>query len=148
MDKTVIELLRGVELFSGLNDEQLARLARIARVQTIQDGETVFNQGDQGTALYIINDGQVEVVLGSTPDDPGQTAVFLGRGQVFGEMALIDYGERSATIRCASRKATLVTISREDFERLCAEDTAIGYVVMRNMATDLSFKLRHRNLEA
>ncbi len=147
MTNELVELLKGVELFAGLTQEQLERLARISRLIEVHDGETIFSQGEAGHTLYIIRDGQVEVIL-EDPQAGGQTAVYLGRGQIFGEMALIDYGERSATIRCASRKAVLAVIEREAFERLCAEDTAIGYVVMRNMASDLSFKLRHRNLEA
>jgi len=143
----LVELLKGVELFAGLNQEQLERLARISRLIEVHDGDTIFSQGEAGHRLYIIRDGQVEVILEDTPAG-SQTAVYLGRGQIFGEMALIDYGERSATIRCASKKAGLAVIERDDFERLCASDTAIGYVVMRNMATDLSFKLRHRNLKA
>lgn len=147
MTNELVELLKGVELFAGLTQEQLERLARISRLVEVRDGETIFSQGEAGHTLYIIREGQVEVIL-EDPQAGGQTAVYLGRGQIFGEMALIDYGERSATIRCASRKAVLVVIEREAFERLCAENTAIGYVVMRNMASDLSFKLRHRNLEA
>lgn len=143
----LVELFRSVELFHRLNPDQLARLAAIARIEQYAEGDVVFSQGDQGAALYVIEEGQVEVILEGEPDMP-QTAVFLGRGQLVGEMALIDYGERSATIRCATSMAKLVVIQRGDFERLCESDTAIGYVVMRNMASDLSFKLRHRNLES
>ena len=144
---TLIDLLKGVELFHGLERNQLARLAAITRIQDYRDGDVVFRKGEQGTALYVIDEGQVEVILGDAPDMT-QTAVFLGRGQIVGEMALVDYGERSATIRCASVQTRLAVLQRDDFEHLCSEDTAIGYVVMRNMASDLSFKLRHRNLEA
>jgi CRP/FNR family cyclic AMP-dependent transcriptional regulator len=138
----LVELLRGVELFAGLDAGQLAQLAAITRLEEIQDGDVVFSQGEQGQALYVIDAGQVEVILPNS-----RTAAFLGPGQIFGEMALVDYGLRSATIRCASGTARLAVIQREDFERLCAADTAIGYVVMRNVASDLSFKLRHRNQE-
>lgn len=143
----LVELFRSVELFHGLNLEQLARLADITRLEDYVEGNVIFSQGDQGTALYVIDEGQIEVILEGEPENP-QTAVFLGRGQLVGEMALIDYGERSATIRCATAGARLAVVQRDDFERLCESDTAIGYVVMRNMASDLSFKLRHRNLKA
>lgn len=143
----LVDLFKGVELFHGLNDDQLARLAAITRLEEFTDGDVVFRKGAQGHTLYVIAEGQVEVILGDVPDMT-QTAVFLGRGQIVGEMALVDYGERSATIRCASAQAQLAVLQRDEFERLCAADTAIGYVVMRNMASDLSFKLRHRNLEA
>lgn len=142
----LVELLKGVELFSGLNEDQLKRLSAISHPVEYQDGQVVFAQGEQGDALYVIREGQVEVLVGEDPAT-AHSAVYLGRGQIFGEMALVDYGERSATIRCASDRALIDRIKREDFERLCESDTAIGYIVMRNIASDLSFKLRHRNLD-
>jgi len=140
----LVDLLKGVELFAGLNADQIRRLAAITRLVEYKDGEIVFRQGDPGDRLYVIQDGQVAVLVG----DPktAQPTLYLGRGQIFGEMAIIDYGERSSTIRCASPIARLGMIDRQAFEDLCAADTAIGYIAMRNMASDLSFKLRHRNL--
>lgn len=140
----LVELLKGVEVFAGMTEEQLKRLAAISRVVEYRDGEIVFRQGETGDKLYVIQDGQVAVVVGD--DLTARPALYLGRGQIFGEMAIIDYGERSATIRCASQHAVLAVIGRDDFEALCSSDTAIGYIAMRNMASDLSFKLRHRNL--
>lgn len=141
----LVDLLKGVELFAGLNTDQIQRLAAITRLVEYKDGEIVFKQGEPGDRLYVIQDGQVAVVVGDDPKT-AQPTLYLGRGQIFGEMAIIDYGERSATIRCASPTARLGMIERQAFEDLCAADTAIGYIAMRNMASDLSFKLRHRNL--
>jgi CRP-like cAMP-binding protein len=62
-------------------------------------------------------------------------------------MALIDYGRRSATVRSITNHTVVDAISRDAFYNLCNEDKAIGYVVMKNLAVDLSFKLRHRNLD-
>jgi CRP/FNR family cyclic AMP-dependent transcriptional regulator len=146
MQTDLMKLLKGVELFAGLNDEQLDRLTKIVRMVEYKDGDTIFARGEPGSHLYVISEGQVKVVLREDATD-AKGGVYLGRGQIFGEMALIDYGERSATIRCGSSRAVLAVMEREEFERLCASDTAIGYQVMRNMASDLSFKLRHRNLE-
>jgi CRP-like cAMP-binding protein len=61
-------------------------------------------------------------------------------------MSLIDSGLRSATVRCTSDGSELYVIRRDDFVELCEQDTDIGYIVMRNLAAELSFKLRHRNL--
>ncbi len=141
----LVELLRGVELFAGLDEEQLSRLSRISHPEEYRDGDIVFRQGDQGDRLYIIREGQFGVIVGDDPETARPT-IYLGTGQIFGEMALVDYGERSATIRCASDHAALSVIMRDDFERLCTADTAIGYIIMRNIASDLSFKLRRQNL--
>ena len=61
-------------------------------------------------------------------------------------MALVDHGPRSATVRALTDNTVVQIVNREDFVRLCDGNHHMGYVVMRNMAADLSFKLRHRNL--
>lgn len=141
-----VELLKSVGLFAGLDDSQLQNVVAISAPVEFKDGDIIFSQGDIGDRLYIIREGQVEVLVGEDLAT-AHTAVFLGQGQIFGEMALIDYGERSATIRCATDRAVIAAIKRENFEQLCQNDTGIGYVVMRNLASDLSFKLRLRNQE-
>jgi CRP-like cAMP-binding protein len=61
-------------------------------------------------------------------------------------MALVDRGPRSATVRAISEKTVVQVIHREAFEKLCDENYHLGYIVMRNIAADLSFKLRHQHL--
>lgn len=144
-------LLRRSELFAGLPDAKLDQIASIGHTRTFEKGDVVIAEGDPSNELYIIEKGMVEVLI---PDQPisdvhgttGLAVVQLGRGQVFGEMALVDQGARSATIRCVEEETTLFIIPRDAFWALCEEDHHIGYVVMRNIARDLSFKLRLRNL--
>jgi CRP-like cAMP-binding protein len=148
-----IDSLRRVEILSGLTDEQLARVASICQVVTFERQDNIVQEGDPSNDMYVIHRGSVEIVLSrnrvtaeslSTPGP--QAIVSLGQGQVFGEMALIDQGPRSATVRCTTDGAQLYQIQRDAFASLCEQDTDIGYKVMRNIAADLSFKLRHRNL--
>jgi CRP/FNR family transcriptional regulator, cyclic AMP receptor protein len=144
--KDLLKLLKAVELFIGLNDEQLQRLIDISQEMTFKAGELIFNQGSEGDTLYLIRHGQVEI---SVENEVGESRsqVYLGQGQIFGEMALIDYGRRSATVRSITNGTIVDVIDRDAFYQLCDDDNAIGYIVMRNMAVDLSFKLRHRNLD-
>jgi CRP-like cAMP-binding protein len=58
-------------------------------------------------------------------------------------MALIDSTTRSASIVAAVDNTELYYLSTDDFVNLCKSNTAIGYIMMRNIAQDLSFKLRH-----
>lgn len=144
---TVIHLWKAVNLFSGLTDDQLERLIAISREEIFNDGDIIFRQDVEGDKLYFVNEGQVEIRIRKNPGDTERSQVYLGRGQIFGEMALLDLGKRSATVRCSRDNTVLNSITGEDFTRLCSTDTAIGYIIMRNMAVDLSFKLRHRNLD-
>lgn len=144
----LVQLLKRVELFDGLNDHELAGLARICREATFGKDEVIFSQGQAGDSLYIVREGFVEVVVGHGTDGPDtrKSIVNLGTGQVFGEMALVDRGVRSATVRSVTARTVVDEIHRDAFTALCEGDTKIGYTVMRNLAADLSFKLRHRNL--
>jgi CRP/FNR family cyclic AMP-dependent transcriptional regulator len=140
-------VLKTVELFEGVSPEELEAISKICSERTYQAGDIITEQGRTGDELFIIFDGFVEVLRsGVTPETPPRTVVNLGRGQIFGEMALVDRGPRSASIRAVSDKTVVQVIHRDDFERLCEDNHHLGYIVMRNIAADLSFKLRHRHL--
>jgi CRP-like cAMP-binding protein len=144
---SLIDLLKTVSLFNGLSDHQLQRLIDISAEEIFDDEDIIIEQGAEGDKLYFISEGQVEILVRRRPTEPNRSQVYLGRGQIFGEMALIDMGKRSATVRCSQDHTLLRVIDSDDFSDLCSSDTAIGYIIMRNMAIDLSFKLRHRNLD-
>ena len=144
---SLIDLLKTVSLFNGLSDHQLQRLIDISAEEIFDDEEIIIKQGAEGDKLYFISEGQVEIRVRRRPTEPERSQVYLGRGQIFGEMALIDMGKRSATVRCSQDHTVLRVIGSDAFSDLCGSDTAIGYIIMRNMAIDLSFKLRHRNLD-
>jgi CRP-like cAMP-binding protein len=136
------ELLRGVELFEGLSNDDLEQVASLCHERKIPRGELLVKEGDTGDELFIITDGFVEVLL----ETPRRVVVNLGTGQITGEMALVDGGPRSATLRAISEPTAVQVIKRSDFDQLCDNNTRLGYIVFRNLAADLSFKLRHRNL--
>jgi CRP-like cAMP-binding protein len=133
-----------VDLFEGLTDSELKRLAGICREARYAKGQIVTAQGEEGDELYIVREGLVEVSTGETGEGP-HTVVNLGTGQAVGEMALVDRGPRSTTVRCVT-EAVLNVIQRDAFEKLCQSHAQIGLIVYRNLAADLSFKLRHRQM--
>lgn len=143
-EEDLTQVMRRVELFRGLSQEQLQRIANISKREVYQRGQTICVQGSLGDKVYIISRGQVEVVVQDSAGD-SYPVVYLGTGQVVGEMALIDEGKRSASVIGADEDTIVYSIPNREFIQLCATDTGIGYVMMRNMAQDLSFKLRHRD---
>ena len=152
---SIINLLQRSELFAGLKPEQIEQIAALGHEVVYNNaGDVIIGEGDPSDEIYIICSGMVEVEVskGTIPDVPGpphlSSLVRLGQGQLFGEMALVDRGARSATVRCVEDGTVLYVIPRQDFWALCDGNHHIGYVVMRNIAFDLSFKLRHRNLQA
>jgi len=143
----LLAVLGNVELFDGITPEELEAVSKICRERSYPAGDVLTTQGEPGDELYVICDGFVEVLRSETPSDPSPRAVVnLGQGQIVGEMALVDLGPRSATVRTISEKTVVQVIQRDDFERLCDENYHLGYIVMRNIAADLSFKLRHQHL--
>ncbi|MCP4542112.1 MAG: cyclic nucleotide-binding domain-containing protein [Chloroflexi bacterium] len=150
---SVIELLQHSELFLELKPEQVNQIADLGKEASYNAGDVIISEGAPSHELYIIIRGmvEVEVAKGTVHDVPGapqlSSIARLGQGQVFGEMALVDSGARSATVRCGKDNTILYIIPHKDFWTLCEGDHHIGFIVMRNIATDLSFKLRHRNLQ-
>jgi CRP-like cAMP-binding protein len=138
------QVMRGVMLFAGLTDQELEAVSAICTERKLRRGEVLAEQGAPGDEFYVVTDGFLEISV-SGGEASSQVLVNLGKGQIIGEMALIDQGPRSATVRAVS-DAVVQVIRREDFEQLCNKNTRIGYVVMKDMAADLSFKLRHRNM--
>ena len=143
----VLNVLRQAELFEGLSPEDLQAIAALCQVRTFRTGEIITTQGQHGDELFVDCQGFVEV----TQTDPAgdgepRTVVQLGPGQIVGEMSLVDRGPRSATVRALTDGTLLQSLKREAFLELCQTQPRLGYIVMRNIAADLSFKLRHRNL--
>ena len=141
-----LQLYKAVEMFNGLTNEQIEALIAISQQEVYQEDQIIFSQDDEGDKMYIIRVGQVEISVQKNIHSPAETKIFLGQGQIFGEIALIDYGKRSATVRAMTEETVVDAIHRDNFNELCQSSTAIGFVVMRNLAIDLSYKLRHQNL--
>lgn len=140
----MVSLLQRVQLFADLSKEDLLQVVAICAEVDIPKNTTFIEQNTIGSEMYIIADGTVDVYISGLNNS--RSLVLLGQGQVVGEMALIDQGYRSASVRATKNGAKLYKIERSDFHELCGENTRIGFHVMRNLALDLAFKLRHRNL--
>jgi CRP/FNR family cyclic AMP-dependent transcriptional regulator len=144
----VIDNLRRVEVFGGLTDDELMKVADLCKALRVPAGKSIFNEGDAGDELYIIHEGSVKVMINTrTPDGTvaPSTINMLYAGQCFGEMILLNSGSRSASV-VAVDQATLIVIREPDFRALCDANPRIGYVVIRNLAQDLAYKLRSSNL--
>jgi CRP-like cAMP-binding protein len=108
-----LAFLRNHPIFSALGPELLRQLQAHALEQLVERGQTVFSKGDVGTSLFAILEGQVKVVSFSMQ---GKNAVlnFLGPGDIFGEIALLDGGARTADVTAVTN-CKLIVIDRRDF---------------------------------
>jgi CRP-like cAMP-binding protein len=94
-------LFRHSEIFSRLDDEGRARLARVAVEQTVAAGQVVLQEGDPGDAFYFVVEGALTVDADSF-DEPGRHVANLEAGTVFGEIASLTREPRTATITAAT----------------------------------------------
>ena len=106
------EMLRAVELFEHLNDEDRARLAEVVDLQTLPAGAILFKAGEPGESLYVVKSGEIELFI---RDTTGQKIVLTiaGAGEIFGELALLDRGARTATA-FALTDTELLELDRDD----------------------------------
>jgi CRP/FNR family cyclic AMP-dependent transcriptional regulator len=142
------DFLKHFEMFIGLSEEKLDKIGVFCQPRTFAPDSIIIERNSPADCFYLIEDGTVEIITASGRQDEGAAdgvIVTLGKGQSFGEMSLVDSGARSATVR-ATTETKVYEIDSHRFRELCETDTDLGYQVMRNIAIDLSFKLRSRNL--
>ena len=115
--------------FSCLCSEALVRIAAASRTLRIPAGRTIFRKGDPGDGCYLILEGAVKVTL---PAIGGQEVLLaiLGRGDIVGEMALLDNLPRSATVT-AAKSCELCCLSRSTFDRLAKTDAEFAQQLLR-----------------
>jgi CRP-like cAMP-binding protein len=108
-----LTFLRTHPFFGILEPELIQQLRAHARVRSVERGTTVFAKGDPGSSLFAVLEGQLKVISHSVQ---GKYAVFnvLTVGDIFGEIALLDGGERTADVIALS-DCKLLVIERRDF---------------------------------
>jgi CRP/FNR family cyclic AMP-dependent transcriptional regulator len=128
--------LQGCVLFAGVDIDALDACLACLRTRRFRRDETVFHQGDAGDALHVIAHGAVKVVLPAP--DAGEPAILatLGRGDFFGELALLDGAPHSASVVALEPTETLV-LARGDFERLFETEPGLRRALVASLAREL-----------
>ncbi len=132
--------LRNIGLFGALSDEVLQYLSGILTVETPEVGSTLFREGDDANAMFVVISGEVEVLKKSKRSVEARVAV-LGPGDWFGEMSIVDIQPRSATVR-ALAPSRLLRISAADLDALYRHDLRSYSIIILNLARELSRRLR------
>ena len=117
-----------VSIFVDLPDEDIQALSSVAKRRTFRAGEVIFHRDDPGQVLYIIKDGKVKICIIS-PDGQEISLAVLGKGEYFGEFALLDGLPRS-TDAVALEKVECYTLQRSDFHNAILKNPKIAILVM------------------
>ncbi len=114
-----IGFLREAELFRNMPEEVLRAVSAQAKTVTFNSGETVVKRGGAGDREFLVKSGMVEVVspTESKDTDEAPPLVYLGKGECFGELAILTESPRHADVR-VPEQAELMIIERELFDEL------------------------------
>jgi CRP/FNR family cyclic AMP-dependent transcriptional regulator len=121
-----VRRLGEVELFRHCTPKELARLASITDEAVLETGQVLCRQGEVATAAYVIDDGEASVKIGT------QVIGTVGPGESVGEMGLLDYRPRSATVVARSPMKVYVINARR-FESVLEDAPPLARSLLREL---------------
>jgi CRP/FNR family cyclic AMP-dependent transcriptional regulator len=126
-------MLENVPLFSGLSKAALAEVEQHGSIKTYRKNTIIMNQGDATDSLYVILSGSVKVFISG---DDGREAVLnhQGKGEYFGDLALIDKQPRVASV-ITMESSKFMIISRPDFMKCLSANPEIALNLIRPMTS-------------
>lgn len=126
-------MLKDVAVFHSLTAEDIGYLTERAASRTYSKGAIIVNEGDEGSALYLILSGSVKTYLS---DDTGKEVVLSnqGRGEYFGELALFDEAPRSASV-ATLEPCKVMIVSKTLLHDALRERPGIASVLLKALAT-------------
>ncbi len=133
-----IDTLRQVPLFGSLDDEAAKKLCELLETLDCKTGTFLFHAGDAGDAMYLIEHGKVRICV-KAADGHEVTLTELGRGDFFGEMALLLDGQRRSADALVAEGARLAVLSREHFLSFMRSNPDVSL----EMLSALANRLRH-----
>ncbi len=140
-----VQLLRRFELFSGLSEEELARLAALGREEVHEPGAVLFREGDPARDFFLVLAGEVALEMGvqlwpGAPKRQLEVEAVLSGG-TFGWSALIPPRIRTLSARCRG-ETRLIALPGEELRRLLDSELKIGHKFWGRLAELIAFRLR------
>jgi CRP-like cAMP-binding protein len=142
----VIDALAKSELFRGLSDDDRGRVLALGRAASVADGALVVREDEEATEIFLVVEGRGDVIVRVPFAEAAQVIGSVKRGDVIGEVALVDRCLRSASVR-AQGPLEAIAIPNEALRRLLEERPPLGFRVMENVARLLAGRMRETNLK-
>ena len=137
--------LKNIPLFAKLGKRELREIEHLIHRRQYKNQEVIFWQNEPGVGMYIVQSGEVGIFNDYNTPEQKQLAI-LGQGDFFGEMALLEDDNRSATAVAIS-EAQLIGVFHPDLFDLFRRKPELGIKVLSTLASMLSLRLRKTNLE-
>lgn len=142
-DNSLETLLSQVPIFSQLTSRELRKLGAIVHRREYAANEFIFSQGDPGLGMYVVEDGQVEIIL-TEPDGNRKDLVILKSGDFFGELSLLDESPRSASA-VAKGYCRIIGFFRPDLIDLLNRTPKSGTKILFKLGEVIGTRLRITN---
>ena len=130
-------------VFAGLMAQEVTAIKRHLRRTECDKGHRVFGEGEQGKELYIITGGTASAYLRQASGADIRLATFAP-GTIFGELAILDPGPRSASV-IADERLVCYALNDESFQSLSREAPGVAIKLLANLSRELSRRLRQAN---
>jgi CRP/FNR family transcriptional regulator, cyclic AMP receptor protein len=127
--------LRDISFFADMSDHDLAQIAAITTERSYAPGAVIIEEMTEAERFFIIHRGKIEITKRFEGSE-GFVLSVQSDGDFFGEMALLDEGRRSATVR-ALEPTTVLEISRSDFETLLYKAPVLAYRILKELSARL-----------
>lgn len=142
------QVLRRCEVFVGLNDSDLEKIAGLPswRRNTYGAGESIFSENDIAKDFYILEEGEVRLIVASRKGrgtkEPVRVAVdTITKGDVFGWSSLVAPHSRNMSAICV-RPSTILAITGTELSHLMDQNDSLGYEVMKSLVGVIGKRLR------
>lgn len=135
-------ILGEIPIFHKLKPAELKEIERIVHVREYSAGEYIFREGDVGAGLFVIAEGNVEILVEQSDDESASNRLaVLGKSDFFGELSLLDDERRSASCK-ATEPSVLIGLFRPDLLDLIERNPRLGSKVLMNIALVIGERLR------
>lgn len=143
MPTVTVEMLKQNRLFEGVSEERLGRLLQELKPELAQPGEWIIREGDAASFMFVLLNGELEVVSHGGSNNADVRVALLGPGDWVGEMAMIDHNQaRSASVRSLA-PTLLMRLTSEQMSAANRErDLELYATLMTNIARELGRRLR------
>jgi len=136
----IASILKRLNLFSDLEAHALLKLSSLFREKVFKGGDIVFDEDSIGNSMMVITSGEVRVSQKSDPDNE-EALIVLKKGDLFGEMGLLEDLPRSATV-IAHTNVVILEIEREAFLEFLNNECEAGVKILIKLSRILSSRLR------
>ena len=147
VERSIIDVLREVPVFEGLNNREIQNIARIAYQRHYSAGEVIIHEGQNAAGMYIMVDGQAEVTK-ALEDGTILHLTTLENSGLFGDVGLLDSSPRTATVK-AIRDSSIIGFFRPELLELMNSNPRLASKVIFKLGQILTarFQFIHEEFE-